>query len=208
MAAAGQGDKFLVTINGLIHGQRTMTTFQYSLEDVTGALTVQDCYAALSSDFRAVGGMIELIKNAAPSTWTFTEAWYQKIASVRQVRLVESLSSGPGVRAASQVTQLAGVISRFGEVASRRARGRVYIPISSGDVTSGAIVFALAGILASVAQQMLVEIPVLVNVATLKPWIYTPPKGNPPLATNVQLYGTAVQTTARTLTRRTVGRGI
>lgn len=208
MAAAGQGDIFLAIINGLTHGQRTITTFQYRLDEVAGPLTVQDCYAAMSSAFRDVGGMIPLYKNCCPSSWTFTEAWYQKVAPIRQVRLVESLETGPGVKTASTVTQMAAVISRFGEVASRRARGRVFIPLSPSDVVAGSITFGHAAVLASLAQQMLSPIPVLFDQGTLTPVIWTPPSGNPPVATNINLYGTAVQTTARVVGRRTVGRGI
>lgn len=209
MAAAANGDIFLATMHGLFHNQRTMNTWHYRLDDVQGACTVQDCYAAISEAFRtAATGMIAQFKVCAPNEWSFKEMWYQRVHPVRVQKLIEQLNTGGGSGGPSQITNISAVITRFGEVASRSSRSRLHVPIPPAAVTAGALTFQHAGYLTALAQSCTNLIPVLFNVAVLTPVIWSPMNEDKPFVTNIDVYGAKVETSQRVVRRRTVGVGI
>lgn len=209
MASTNLGDIYLVTINGLLFGQRTMTTFQYRVASLLGAgpWTVQDVYVNLEDRLLQAGGLVPDYAACCPIEWTYQSTWIQRISPNRVIKYVTTDALVAAKTGNTTVSNLQASITRRSEFANRAGVGGIRVPLASDQVLDGIIIEPLLVKLDNLAQEMLVTYT-MAGVAALEPVLYSPPKGDPPIGHLEPVYQAFVQHQARTINRRTVGRGI
>lgn len=211
MAAAAINQVYLVTVNGLLHGQRTMSSFYYQLFGIpAGAPTVEQAYDDLNTQMSVAADVFADYRAIAPTNWTFTESWVQCVRPQRyrkKVYVKNQAGLGPN---ASSVTNVSVSITREGELASRNRLGGIRIPLSPLDVTAGIV---NAGPLAA-ANALATDL--LTGYGAPGQFQWTPGflstiLQNPPLLPTFEFtpnFAVFAQPTARVVRRRTVGVGI
>lgn len=211
MAEATVNQIYMVTINGLLHNQRTMSTFYYQLFGVpAGVPTVQAAMDDLEDRLDVAADVFADYRAICPSNWTFTEAWVQCIDPVRYQKKIYAKNL-PGTNAnASTTTNVSLSLTRKGEIAARNRVGGVRIPLSPLSVVNGLVDATAKAAGVALASDLklgygapgefqwspgfVTKIPGQLPNTTIK--IFTP---------NFDVF---VQDTARVMRRRTVGLGI
>lgn len=213
MATVLIGDVYLLSIAGRVFGQRTLNTFHYRIEDNQAEFDDDQMSDALRNAF------IPAIANPAtigwsflecvPPEWTFEELWVQAVSPIRYRKHIYPQTKPGAYEGEATVPNVAAVITRQTEFAGRDQISNLHVgPID----VSGA--FAAEGVLttdgtvklASLTTALLEDLPVGGGAQwSARPVIYHPNKTDPPNFNYI--VGANVQSTTRTMRRRTVGRG-
>ena len=190
-------DILLTTIQGTLFAQRTITTFHWKVATIQPEVNLQNLLlgfntlllaewqAMLSEDWL---GDITTIRRLSPSpTRTFTES----IAGTNGTVADDSLPPST-----------AGVISRFGNGASKSNRGRIYVPAVpeawhlAGQLTA-------AGVAAYDAFRPVLDLTAdLGGIATLEPVLFKKPN------LTLLIEGSTTRRILRVQRRREVGVGV
>jgi len=211
VAQASVNQVYQVTFNGLLHNQRTMTTFYYKLLDIgAGGGTHQDASDNLNASISVAADLQSKYRACCPTNWTLDTVWIQLILPVRIRKVVYAKNlAGTGANS-STVTNVSGSITRAGEGAARNQVGGIRVPISPADCAAGLITTTPYGNLNALAAQM----KVLYGAAA--DWWWKPgfiskvldQDGNPTIKAFTDIYAAFAQETSRVVRRRTVGLGI
>lgn len=203
LAAVGQ--KYLVTVQGKVDGQRTMTNFCYQLSALAGAPSTDDVATEIGAKFAGVAGMVPLLADAGPSNWSIDYLDIQCIDPVR-VRKISRLVNVNGNMNACEAPGTTMCYTRAGDLAGRKRQSTVHLPCSTdgADITAGRPTLALLNKIQLIANQNLLLITSLAPSFTVNPVINNGAGG-----ANVTLITRAFAAdTIRTMRRRVVGRGI
>lgn len=211
MAAPAIGQLYLVTFEGRLAGQTTLSTFWYRLDALGNALSVEALYGDMNDVIQDADGLADLFARCCPDDWAFPNVWIQCVAPVRYAKHIftngDIGGDGPALTA-----NVDAVILRRGELANRRNVSTLHVPLALTDSNALDGVLLNAGVkpkLVELAAKMLEPIPLPGSTpGRMIPVIYNPlPK--PPLPkASYPIVSTAVEETVRVMTRRTVGRGI
>jgi len=204
MAVLRELDRVLLSFVGKFFDQTIVSTFGYQATDVTGGVNQNTFFAAADTLVKGAFGLQEKYLAACPPQFTLLERWWQVYLPDRYAAF-KFAENTPGTFVGQAVLpNIAGVIVRRGEIADRKNVSTLHVPIGddsdcidSGRLTDDLMLALndLAGILDNVLT---------VTGATLNPVI---PNFNS--AVNPVLIVQAfAKNTARTMSRRTVGRGI
>jgi len=201
---AAVGDVLLVSVRATAFGQRVINTFHYGIAGMTGAPTLQAVADALDTKLNEVNGFMAKMKACCPPQWGTDFIWVQRVAPVRAVAFkYQHLILGSFASSATSANQ-ASVIERRGDLANRKNVGCIHLvyPNLDQDASSGFVSTDLAAALVAFAP-FLVNTVSLPGVATLQPVLFN----GPTFADVTPITQSFVQTTIRTMSRRTVGRG-
>jgi len=205
MASTSLGDKILVTFNGRLLGETVMNTFWYQVSALTGTPNTSSFASALYANLNAGGGLIESFLACCPDNYTLVETWIQFVEPLRVVKSVFLTNESGTWGVDTDTTNLAGVITRRGDLAGRSHVGSLHVPISS-DPTSIQL-GELSGVLTTRMTTLCTDMAssqALTGVGTANPVLR-----NGPLTTDVTLINSCfVQTEVRIMRRRTVRVGI
>lgn len=208
MANLFVADRVLVTFHGLLFNQRLMSTFCYGLSTVTGSPTQAAGFDALHTKFTAGGGLVEKYLACIPAQYELTEVWYQIIAPNRYNKYVRTSGLGVGTLASNNLytANSAAVILRRGDQGNRRNISTLHVPLGNtvGCMVNGMIGADMETPLTALAVEMLVLPATTGVVAGWAPVINNGPDG----PDYTPIVSTQVMQTARTMSRRNVGRGI
>lgn len=205
MATLAAADKVMLTFVGTLCGQRVLNTFPLVVTAITGAPTVADSFDALLAKITAINELKAKFLACCPSNYTLIYIWIQKVYPVRIRKLIYS---GAGIGtwdSAANTPNMAGVITRYGEIANRHGIGSLHVPISQGSDTvvdgylTDDIKTPLSALSLKIEGFVSTAAPAVTYGHSLFP---TPVSGLP-----VPVVDTAVQITARVMRRRTVGVG-
>jgi len=206
MPTPSVGDRVLVTIGGVLLGQRTINTYLYRISAVTGSPDYTTLMNALFSSLSGSGQLIPTHIACMPSNWFRSYCWLQIISPLR-FRKVEKPLSGSGTAVGVAYTaNVQASITRVGEVAGRKYIGGVRMPLGTDvDATDGGLIVAAQKLLLqNHAAAMQLNIITSGTVATFIPQCGLP-KGT---GLSADMHDAFVQDTARVIRRRTVGQGI
>lgn len=118
-------DKFEIRIRGQLHGQTTITTFRYFVNDVpAGDIMDLD---AVAGQFQTA--ILDPLIALTSEEMGYTNIEVQKIAPVRLITYVKSIAGSTGaVAGGSLPSGVAWVFRRKLLAAGRFAQGRIYVP--------------------------------------------------------------------------------
>ena len=190
-------DVVAVQVVGLLFGQQTITTFHWRINSLTGPTTLTDLLTAIATPL--VPGMQPLCSNN----------WVAQVLRGRRVTPNPTRSyevpiiGGTGtVVSESLPPSVAGVISRFTNSASRRGRGRIFVP-AVPELFHDAGLLNNAGMNAYQAFAPMLDLPLaLPLVGEIDPVLFTRPN------TAVNVEGSTVRKVLRSQRRREIGVGI
>lgn len=205
MAAVNIGDKILITFSGSLFAQRILNTFWYQVSALTGTPNTTSFGTALNTAITGAATLKTAFLDCCPDNYNLDQTWIQFIDPVRVVKSVFN-DNLPGTWGADTDTaNVAGVITRRGNLAGRKRVGSLHVPISSDPtaITDGILVPGLLARMATLAS----ELPIALGVGSLGQ--VNPILRNGPLTTDVTLIDSAfTHNEVRTMRRRTLGRGI
>lgn len=211
MAAPAVGQFYLVTIEGRLANQTTLSTFWYRLAVLGNESNVEQVYSDMNDVIQDADGLADLFARCCPDDWVSPRVWIQCIAPTR-LASHKFVNGDVGGDLTAFTANTDAVILRRGEVANRRNVSTLHVPIAVNDTNCDDGVLLVTGVkpkLLELAAQMLVPIalPGIVP-GRMDPVVYNP-KPKPPLVpSHALIVSTVVEDTVRVMTRRTVGRGI
>lgn len=207
MAAVAVNDVISVIQVGNMFDQRILSTYAYQVFNLAGgAVTTSDLATALNTQLSAPGELLQLVRNACPSDYNHVETWYQRIAPTRVVRDVFT-GTGVGTNGAANVSNVAAVVERRGDLANRKNISCLHVPMAdiAANVVAGYVTAAMTSKLVAIGAKLITSYNLTVGAATvvLVPCIYN--KGSVPNCSYITRY--YAQPTSRVMRRRTVGVG-
>jgi len=205
MASTNIGDKILVTFNGRMLGETVLNTFWYQVSALTGSPNTTTFGSALHTQINTAGGLRESFLACCPQNYTLVEMWIQFVDPVRVVKQVFNDNEDGTWAVDTDTTNLAGVITRRGDLAGRKHVGSLHVPISSDPtaIIAGELSAALKAKLDTLCTDV-VSSQALTGVGTANPILR-----NGPLMTDVTVINNAfTHTEVRIMRRRTVRVGI
>jgi len=208
MANVTVGDRVLVTVNMTAFNQRLMSTFCFGLSSLTGAATQPAAFARLHAALTAAGGLLSTYRLALCPEFAMTEVWYQIIAPLRFAKYTENSGLGAGLFAGHTAysANQAAVILRRGDLGTRSNVSTLHVPIGqdNGSQANGGIGGDLYVPLTNLADKIKLPVITTTVVAQWDPVI----NNGPNVGDLTPITDTAVMEAVRTMSRRTVGRGI
>jgi len=205
--AISVNDIIAVSFFGRISGQRMINTLHYRAND-TSALATSTLMNNVITEVRAGGGGGDFLEsaflNCIGQNYTLQEIRAQKITTVR-AKFESQARAVPGnVAVDCDAPNIAGVITKRGALAGRKYIGSLHMPgVPNGYYLEGDISGTYSTVLNSLATVLLGTIvagtpavnyfPVIYNRGSATPW--------------TELSSLLVQTSLRTMRRRTVGLG-
>jgi len=203
MAVFTTGDIMLVTVKNKLFEQVCLNTFHYRLMDCTGSPE----YFAVIDEFHAkfytaAGSMYDKLQACYPQNLTTPQIWYQKVYSLRTMKVVKS-PNDPGLWPHDATSaNVACVVERRGVLANRRNVGSIHIPCAADPATidDGAPTPAYTTVLEAVATQINATITTALGTCTWRPVLFNYPD---PIIYS-EIINASVQDTSRVMRRRTV----
>lgn len=199
------GDIVRVTIVGSLFQQTIMTVLDYKVT-VSSLDTIRVVANALDAQFDAANDLYDSYRAVTPPEYTHTFTWIQTIRPVRYTKSIFAVDS-PGTNATpTKVSNVAAVITKRSESATRRGLGSVHMPIAptAGGVTNGQIVAPMKTLLNTLGDKIVLDRTVLAGLTTMVPVIVNSAFAFPP----IEYKDYITQATSRVMRRRTVGLGI
>lgn len=197
-----------------VNGQRVMNSFGYQCT-LTGGVQPADSVTQAFFAALAYGDLEDAWRACVGTDVTLSEAWFQILfpARIRKTVLERNLAGTYPSTTNRQNTQ--ACISRHGVTAARHANGGIHLVLPDNGAmdtvaTDGLLTAAYKTILQTLATQMLSAVNTVVGGSTYNwaPGIINPDPQNPVILSFTKIVQTNVQDEARTMSRRTVGRGI
>lgn len=204
------GDRVDIWVIGDFNAQRIMNTFSWGVELAPAAGVDWDNFVTtFNTHLVAAGSLIPAIRQATPVSYVITEIWYQYCNIAGRFRLTKRAHNLEGQwPVAGSTANLAGVITRRGDLAQRNNQSNLHIlaPSDTSAATGGVLTQAYKSALETIKAEIM-EVRIInpaAGAVSLVPVI-----ANGPLATQVTPITTVdVQSTMRVMRRRTVGLGI
>lgn len=207
MANIAAGDRVDVTIIGSFLGQRCMSKFCYGLSSVTGINSQSLFFNALHVQILAANKLLDKFLACCVIDYVALQVWYQVISPARYAQYKKTLTGKVGGFEGNALTpNLAGVITRRGDLGNRKNVSSLHVPIGTTDtcMQDGVLTTNLEEALDALGDQMLAPIVTTSVVTTLDPVI-----NNGIGATDfTPITDVFAQPTVRTMRRRNVGQGI
>jgi hypothetical protein len=205
MATAVVGMKFEVRLYTLFANQVYENVFHYGLASVTGTPSVKNVATDLVNALTGDGDLITEMRALIPSNMLMQKIEIQVVAPLR-LRKDTFAYNLNGLGPTTQTGNLAGVVTKQGDIANKHNIGSLHIPISTAAATSANGVLSEAALEA--ISLVAVQVPLVVNLAGLVSASMQPVISNGKLSTEVSPITAAVpQTQVRVMRRRTVGLG-
>jgi len=200
------GDTWLVTLRGSVFNQLILNTFYYRVAYLATPGTTNAKQGVLQGYLNTVGGFIDKFLAALPSDYNLDRLDIQKVGPYRTITLNQTFASNGlnGFNVGQANTAMS--IERRGELARRFDVGRVQL-VGSDDtswINQGVLQAAAKTACANFGAQMVAAQGTLGSTDTFIP-VLSRISGGTRINTDILLY--EVQTTARTMRRRTVGVG-
>lgn len=207
MANVAVNDIFSVIQVGNMFDQRILSTYAYQVFNIAaGPVDTATLAAALDAQLSAPGELLQLVRNAAPTDYNHVETWYQRIAPTRVVRDVFA-GTGVGTNGAANVSNVAAVVERRGDIANRKNISCLHVPMAdvAANVVAGYVTAAMTSKLVAIGAKLITSYSLTAGGATvvMVPCIYN--KGSVPNCSIITRY--YAQATSRVMRRRTVGVG-
>jgi len=208
MPVIDAADIIQVTINGDLVGQQCLSVLHYAVTTVSGAPQEQlDVFTALDTYWRGAGKLFATYGACTPTDWSSQTRRYQAIQPVRRVAAVISTGITGGALGAAGTANVAGVVTKKGDLGLRKDIGSVHIPgPPPGDNAANGLWGApQRTLLAAFGVQLIASATVAVGGVnyTVSPVIYH--RDQPLNPTPITAF--ANQSTVRVVRRRTVGVG-
>lgn len=188
-------------------GQKILNTFQYKMAspppvDLDYRLELNN----IADKIQEAGGMQDKYVAACPTNQNIERFTLQPIWPIRQRYLSYNVTLPGGATTGSTNTaNLAASIKRVGDVIGRRGVGRVQIPATKNGVVAGIVdPTYIAADLIGLADQMVLGFSTSTPIEW-QPVLFGVTGG---IAHTAVVIDTEVESTARTMHRRTVGLGI
>lgn len=207
MAALDLQDSVLMTINGVLAGQRTMNTFWWRVTAITGSPDETVAFPALWA-LLGSAGFIDKYLACVPTNWTGAGVWMQSIYNLRQRKIVIPFDDGGTGVSEANTANVQGSITRVGDIARRDAVGGIRIPIPTNALatTNGLLTVAQKGAMDEFAAELPIVRTTVTPAVTYTPMVGAPEAANP--ANWFKVVAAFAQPETRVIRRRTVGRGI
>lgn len=207
--SATVGDRMDIRLYGRISGQTTISTFSYLADNGTGPVPINEVVNDWMVNWQAAGGLIEKFAACCPVNW---EAWQIQFqlakTAARMAAQTRSISVFGTSGAQARVPNVAAVILRRGDLASRDNVSTLHIPLAPDALlTSEGLVTAA---FKTIAQDLIIKLDDLVSVTgdgNNLEWFPCIPHG-PFAASNSPITEFLLKDTTRVMRRRTVGLGI
>lgn len=209
MAVPAIGQKYLMTFVGHLSGQTVMSTFWYVLDNIGVFTNVISLYAAIKDVVDDAGNLRDKYIACCPTDYILEQIWLQLIKPERIMKSVFT-DGAPGTDQPAGTANVAAVITRRGEPATRNAVSTLHVPLAptEDNMTLGQL--APTGVktkLSLLAAQMLLPLEGgALAGAKLTPIVYQPRTGLP--VNGHAIVRANVEGTVRVMRRRTVGLGI
>jgi len=211
MAIPAVGQKYLITIKGVIGNQVTMSTFWYQLENLGPAASVNAVYDVIQAQLAIANLLAFDFRACCPDNWDHTETWIQCVHPDRVMKRVVPINLPGAFPLSAMHTNLAAVIERRAEIADRKSVSTLHVPLPEpSDVGVIGVITdpVYLGKLNDLATEMKQDITSGGGAPTiLRPVVFNP-KGLPAPVSNRFIVQTTVMQTMRVMRRRTVGLGI
>lgn len=207
MAKMYVGDRIDVIFNGSMLGQRCMSKFCYGVEEMTGNPEQKAAFEALHLDFLIDGHLIQKFLKCTPPDYVMFDVWYQVIAPARWALYRKpALGLIGSFAGAAYTSNIAGVITRRGDLGNRKNVSSLHVPIgtSAQEIGDGYIGQGLSAALQNLAVEIVKPINTTGAVMKLYPVINNGDAAN----AYTTIIDAFVQPEARTMRRRTVNKGI
>lgn len=204
MALQNVGDIIFVGLNGLWHGQKTLNTFYYKVQSIVGGPTNSTFSAALHAAFNAATKLYQRFRECCPTQYVLDHVDFQTVWPVKIVRNTYALGVAGLAGQASSTANMASVMVRKGDVANKKNRGTLHVPMSNLDVgmANGIIGAALQASQVNLGTEMIATYAAG-GLGAVFPVLWSPKTPTVSQAI-LQAFG---ETTARIMRRRTVGVG-
>ena len=155
--AIAVGDRFLLQFSGTLLGQHILSTWCLGLS-IKASPDYESLGAIINTDLGGMDTLLTRYLAAAPSNYTLSEVWFQRIYSSRLYKL-KYTNGGVGGTAAARVSNVAQTIERRGAIANKRNISSLHIPlavdtttVALGELTSAQLILANAVASASFGQ--------------------------------------------------------
>jgi len=207
---AAEGDIYLVTFNGTIHGQRTILTHHYALTTLGLAATDTAVREAILDAVKD-GGPFEIedkLGACLSSDWSCQSIWCQKVFPTR-LRRGEEAGIEVGDLPPVEITQLTAAVTLVTDKAGRDQQSTKKIgpiPTTVDYVSNGILTPAMVTLLDAVGAAMSANLSILDDTIIMKPCIFHGPPPFDPIYD--VLTDWRVGREARILGRRGVGKGV
>jgi len=205
--AIAPDDQVLVTINSTYFGQRIMATFGYAATVVTGVITEDAGVDSLLNFFCGGADVAERYYDCCSESVIGGPIWGQLIRPVRFAKRTHAaFGDGTLTPASDQVSNVAAVITRRGNLATRSNISSLHVPAPADldYIQSGVITNAYKVFLDLLGTQMRAAITASGGDVVWAPAIINGPPGGG----WTRIVQTETQLTSRVMRRRTVGLGI
>ncbi len=206
--ALAVGDILELKILGTLLNQRVMTVLHYRIASyVSSAPEVTDTGAILDEIIGGTVGATPLasILDCQADNYARNTCTLQKVAPTRSI-YIDRGAPGVGTIADScTLPNVSGVMTKRGAAGGRRGIGGMHFPgLPPSMYTDGSITAAYGVLMIAAQANLLAVLTTTLPAATLVPVIYNP--GATPNHQDIAIL--EIQTTVRTMHRRTVGLGI
>lgn len=190
------GDVLLTTLQGTLFGQRTITTFHWSVNAMPVATSLLSLLTLLEAN------LMPDFKGMLSNEWSASEVTGRRIiVNATRSYSVQSVGNG-SVASSSLPPSVAGVISRFTNASGKKGRGRIYVP-AVPDLWHLNGQLSQAGLNAYDLFRPRLDLPTtLAGGIALEPVLFTRPN------TVVFVEGSLVRNILRSQRRREIGVGI
>lgn len=199
------GQRYLVTIKSELFAQTIMSTFWYTIDEFTGAPSIEQAMDALAVRLNVAGNLVDDYRACVPPQLEMQEMWIQCIDPTRYVKKVYALGVDGTWAGDAYTANVAGVISRRGVTGTRKSQGSLHVPIASGveSLIGAELTAGLLGVLSALGTTMaLAQVDASATV-----WLPIL-RGGPGLLQFEFIGACSAQKTARVMRRRTKGVGI
>lgn len=205
MATVGAGDVLLVSFYGKLFNQTLINTFHYGVSIVAGDPLAKTFCDEVNAKLTGVSSLASKFLACCPAQYTLTFVRVQVIKPLRLAAFQYSNGTGGTSTLDTTTANLAGVVTRRGDLGNRKNVGSLHVPYPSSDagVTAGTISTDMKTALGALGA-VIIAGQQLATVGTIVPVIF-----NGPTKADVSPISTyIVQDTLRTMRRRNIGLGI
>ena len=206
--AAAPGQIYNVNFTGTLFGQRIITTFYWYIDTQTGPNVDIGVAQNALLDSPDMTQLKLAYATAMPTDWNASHVSIQKISNPRMMRVFRDWTQFGAQTGAVTANQQVS-ITRRGLEANRHNVGAIRLPAVSNVtlVEDGMITQAYKELLGNIAAMMVNQIATVIGTTQL---VWQPTLGAivNTLPSLIPIIQTSVEPEVRTLSRRTVGRGI
>jgi len=208
MADANVGDIYALTYRGTLAAQTIMSTFAYRLQSLDGTPTVVTIYDFMDTLFNdTASNLKDLLQDVLPDNYLFVDCRIQRVATQRiDAKIYDLTPAGGNFGFDATTANLAGVILRRGEVATRKSQSTLHLPYADKEtgLANGLVSASYKTVAGALATYIKADKTLPTTTMVIRPVVYN--RGSSPNFTAITR--TAVQDTLRVMRRRTVGLGI